>query len=80
MGQFPYCWCFPNYFENRFIQLYDYLNANNLLYKSKYGFRNLHSTDKASLEIKYIIMKYMDSGKCDLDWSKAFDTFDHIIL
>ena len=33
------------------IQLYDYFQSNNLLYKSQYGFRKHHSTEFASLEL-----------------------------
>ena len=67
-----------------FIQLYDYINENELFYKSQYGFRTLHSTETASLEITDIITKELDRGKLPigifLDLSKAFDTLDHNIL
>ena len=67
-----------------FIQVYDYLEKNNLLYSSQYGFRALHSTELAALEMTDIISKTMDSGKIPisifLDLSKAFDTLDHTIL
>ena len=67
-----------------FIQLYEYFNKNNLLHKSQYGFRTLHSTELASLEIIDIIGKDLDNGKLHigvfLDLSKAFDTLDHTIL
>ena len=67
-----------------FLQLYDYFNKNNILYKSQYGFRTLHSTELASLEIIDIISKYLDNGKLPvgvfLDLSKDFDTLDHTIL
>ena len=67
-----------------FIQLYEYFNKNNLLYKSQYGFRTLHSTELASLEIIDIIGKDLDNEKLPigvfLDLSKAFDTLDHTIL
>ena len=66
------------------IQLYEYFNKINLLYKSQYGFRTLHSTELASLEIIDIIGKDLDNGKLPigvfLDLSKAFDTLDHTIL
>ena len=67
-----------------FLQLYEYLDKNKLLYKSQYGFRSLHSTEMASLEIIDIILKDLDKGKIPigifLDLSKAFDTLDHKIL
>ena len=34
-----------------FIQLYEYFNTNNLLYKSQYGFCPKHSAELAALEI-----------------------------
>ena len=76
---------FSKIFEKAvFIQLYEYFNKNNLLYKSQYGFRTLHSTELASLEIIDIIGKDLDNGKLPigvfLDLSKAFDTLDHTIL
>ena len=76
---------FSKIFEKAvFIQLYEYFNKNNLLYKSQYGFRTLHSTELASLEIIDIIGKDLDNGKLPigvfLDLSKAFDTLYHTIL
>ena len=57
---------------------------NYLLYKIQYGFRTLHSTELASLEIIDIIGKDLDNGKLPigvfLDLSQAFDTLDHTIL
>ena len=67
-----------------FIQVYDYFDKNRLFYKNQYGFRKLHSTELASLEISDIICEGMDKGKIPLsiflDLSKAFDTLDHQIL
>ena len=76
---------FSKIFEKAVLsQLYEYFNKNNLLYKSQYGFRTLHSTELASLEIIDIIGKDLDNGKLPigvfLDLSKAFDTLDHKIL
>ena len=65
-------------------QVYDYFVENNLLYESQYGFRKLHSTELATLEITDKITKELDQGKLPLaiylDLSKAFDTIDHNIL
>ena len=76
---------FSKIFEKAvFIQLYEYFNKSNLLYKSQYGFRTLHSTELASLEIIDIIGKDLDNGKLPvgvfLDLSKAFDSLDHTLL
>ena len=76
---------FSKIFEKAvFLQLYENFNKNNLLYKIQYGFRTLHSTEFASLEIIDIIGKDLDNGKLPievfLDLSKAFDTLDHTIL
>ena len=67
-----------------FKQVYEYFQANKLLYKSQYGFRIDHSTELASLELCDRLLKHMDEGKLPitifLDLSKAFDTLDHEIL
>ena len=67
-----------------FNQVYAYFDRNELLYTSQYGFRKLHSTELASLELVDRVRLDMDSGKMSLsiflDISKAFDTLDHSIL
>ena len=66
------------------IQLKQYLEEHNLLYKSQYGFRENHSTEYAALELIHHISNNLDNGKVPfsifLDLSKAFDTLDHTIL
>ena len=76
---------FPKIFEQAvFIQLYEYFNKNNLLHKSQYGFRTLHSTELVYLEIIDIIGKDLDNGKLPigvfLDLSKTFDALDHTMM
>ena len=65
-------------------QLYDYFVKNNLIYDSQYGFRQLHSTELAALEITDRLTQNMDRGDISitiyLDLSKAFDTLNHEIL
>ena len=65
-------------------QLYKYLNSNNLLNNSQYGFRPNHSTEYAAMEFVDHTMHDIDQGNIPLsvflDLSKAFDTLDHNIL
>ena len=67
-----------------FIQVYEYFMENKLLYTSQYGFRTLHSTELAALELSDKIYLQMDKKETPLaiflDLSKAFDTIDHSIL
>ena len=67
-----------------FNQVYAYFTNNDLFYNSQYGFRKLHSTEYASLEMVDRISQYLDNGKLPitvyLDLSKAFDTINHEIL
>ena len=67
-----------------FNQVYAYFTDNDLFYNSQYGFRKLHSTEYASLEMVARISQYFDTGKLPiagyLVLSKAFDTINHEIL
>ena len=67
-----------------FNQLYKYLDDNNLLFDSQYGFRKHHSTELAAVELIDRIYETMDQGDIPisifLDLSKVFDTLDHSIL
>ena len=46
-----------------FIQVYEYFEKNKLLYSSQYGFRALHSTELAALEMSDLISGKMDKGE-----------------
>ncbi len=65
-------------------QLSSYLENNNLLTKTQYGYRNRHSTEFASMELLDRIYSHMEQSHIPiaifLDLSKAFDTLDHSIL
>lgn len=65
-------------------QLHQYLTQSKLYYSSQYGFRTMHSTQFATLELIDKITNEMDRDKIPiniyLDLSKAFDTLDHQIL
>ena len=65
-------------------QVYNYMDTNNLLYKSQYGFRQKHSTELAAMEVTDQVFRDIDKKKLPLaiflDFSKAFDTIDHLIL
>ena len=67
-----------------FEQLYEYLNSNNLLYQSQYGFSKEHSIELASIELINLICKEMTKGDITIsiffDLSKAFDMLSHNIL
>ena len=67
-----------------FDQLHTYVNDNNFLYTYQSGFRPLHSTLAALLDITnewcFNIDKGMVNGVLFLDLKKAFDTVDHAIL
>ena len=57
---------------------------NGILFKSQYGFRKLHSTETAAIELTDTLLQNLDNGDIPiaifLDLSKAFDTLDHAIL
>ena len=67
-----------------YIQFYDYLVENKLLYPGKYGFRKNHSTELASIEFIDNVIHKLDKSKFPLsvflDLSRTFGTLDHSIL
>ena len=64
--------------------LYSFLENNNILYKSQYGFQKLHLCSQAITDLLCETLKNMKQGKYTvgifLDLSKAFDTLEHSIL
>ena len=66
-------------------RLYDFLEANNVLYNKQFGFRRQHSTAHAlntavSTITQAIDTTYKRMGIFFIDFSKAFDTINHTIL
>ena len=65
-------------------QIYQHFTNHELFYPSQYGFRKLHSTEYAALELVNRLTIDMDNSRVPiniyLDLSKAFDTIDHTIL
>lgn len=65
-------------------RIYCFLENNNLLYKSQYGFRSKHSTNQAITEFLLQICRGVEDNDIALgiflDLSKAFDTISHDIL
>ena len=65
-------------------QLNEYFMKLKLFYKSQYGFRSMHSTELATLELIDRITSQLDNNELPLniylDLSKAFTTLDHDIL
>ena len=65
-------------------QLTDHFTKLGAIYQSQYGFRKLHSTELATLELVDRVTYAMDQNLLPiniyLDLSKAFDTLDHQIL
>ena len=65
-------------------QLVEYFTTNNLLLSQQYGFRSNQSTDLAALELMDRNIKTMNDNlwpvNIYLDFSKAFDSLNHIIL
>ena len=65
-------------------RIIEFIEKNDLLYTSHYGFRKEHSTQHAILDIVNTIQTNMSQGlfSCGIfiDVKKAFDTVDHDIL
>ena len=67
-----------------YTQVYSFLETNNILFSSQYGFRSKRSCEQAIAELEgYTLQaknKKEESACVFLDLSKAFDTLDHGIL
>ena len=65
-------------------RVYSFLETNNILFFSQYGFRTKRSCEQAIMEVVgYALQAKNKSEECAclyLDLSKAFDTLDHNIL
>ena len=65
-------------------RLFNFINTNNALFSSPYGFRKNHSTINAVTELVSHVIKAMNRKEHTisvfLDLSKAFDTVNHNIL
>ena len=65
-------------------RLYKFLEKYSSLYKKQLGYRNSHSTNHALLSITEKINKSLDNNEYSygvfLDFQKAFDTVNHVVL
>ena len=65
-------------------RLLKFINDNDLLYKYQFGFQKGRSIHMAMIILIDNICEALENGDCVigilLDFSKAFDTVDHIIL
>ena len=77
--------CFSKIYEKvMHSRIIKFINDNNVLYKSQYGFRAGHSCEHALLEAQNKINKALERKQIAvlllIDFSKAFDMVDHGIL
>ena len=77
--------CFSKILEKlMYNRLLKYLDQNNILFPSQYGFRRKHSTNLATIELITKISQAIDNNENTLgvflDLAKAFDTVNHEIL
>ena len=65
-------------------RVYNYLDKNNILYESQFGFHNKRSCEQAITELLGHILQAKESNHFSasvfLDLSKAFDTLNHDVL
>ena len=77
--------CFSKILERiMYNMLYKFLNKNEILNENQFGFRAVHSTENAKLELIDQVSNAFDDSNfvfgAFIDLSKAFDTVDHNIL
>ena len=77
--------CFSKLFEKAMHKrLSTFLESNNLIYNSQFGFRSGHSCEYALLDAQNSIINALDKKQIAalllIDFSKAFDMVDHDIL
>ena len=67
-----------------YINLLEFINANNILYEKQFGFRQGHATSHAIMTLSEKVTKALDTGKIVvgvyLDIRKAFDSISTSIL
>ena len=77
--------CFSKILEKiMYKRVIKYLDKNNILFQSQYGFRKKHSTNLAAIELMTKILQAIENGEYTvgvfLDLAKAFDAVNHEIL
>ena len=77
--------CFSKIYEKvMHARLTKFLNENDIIFKSQYGFRSGHCCEHALLEVQNRISHALEKKQIAvllfLDFSKAFDMVDHEIL
>ena len=67
-----------------YSRVISFFNTNHVLFKRQYGFRSKHSTALSLINITERIRQSLDNGEYScgilIDFKKAFDTVDHLIL
>ena len=65
-------------------KVYSYLEQNNILYNSQYGFRTNHNCEQAIMELVSRCLHAKERGEHSVgifvDLSKVFDTLNHTVL